>query len=197
MAVAGRKPSDTGQTRDRNPRAHDWTDVVDVPYAGPSPELPAHHWMPQTLEWYETVRALPHAILWNPGDWLFIHSTAHVVDGFYREPAFDSESGRKISDGGPKDYAVELRQREKIIGLTVDARRDLRIRYTDPPSSSAAVAAASSPTRDPRQRVAKPAGETPAPKKRTARKKTPPKKPAAKRAVAKKASPASRVRRGA
>ncbi len=28
--------------------------------------------------------------------------------------------------------AAELRQREKILGTTLDARRDLRIRYVDP-----------------------------------------------------------------
>jgi hypothetical protein len=31
--------------------------------------------------------------------------------------------------------ATELRNREKVLGTTIDSRRDLRIRYTEPASS--------------------------------------------------------------
>jgi hypothetical protein len=34
----------------------------------------------------------------------------------------------------------ELRQRERILGTTVDARRDLRIRYVDPEVEEPAIA---------------------------------------------------------
>jgi hypothetical protein len=34
--------------------------------------------------------------------------------------------------GGPIGLATELRNREKVLGTTIDSRRDLRIRYTDP-----------------------------------------------------------------
>jgi hypothetical protein len=38
----------------------------------------------------------------------------------------------------------ELRQREKIMGTTVDARRDLRIRYIDPEPEAPIIAAVAS-----------------------------------------------------
>ena len=36
--------------------------------------------------------------------------------------------------GGPT-WRSELRNREKVLGTTIDSRRDLRIRYTEPASS--------------------------------------------------------------
>jgi hypothetical protein len=36
--------------------------------------------------------------------------------------------------GGPIGLATELRNREKVLGTTIDSRRDLRIRYTEPAS---------------------------------------------------------------
>ena len=37
--------------------------------------------------------------------------------------------------GGPIGLATELRNREKVLGTTIDSRRDLRIRYAEPASS--------------------------------------------------------------
>jgi hypothetical protein len=37
--------------------------------------------------------------------------------------------------GGSIGLALELRNREKVLGRTIDSRRDLRIRYTEPASS--------------------------------------------------------------
>src|SRR6476469_5115659 len=37
--------------------------------------------------------------------------------------------------GGPIGLASDLRNREKVLGTTIDSRRDLRIRYTEPASS--------------------------------------------------------------
>ena len=36
---------------------------------------------------------------------------------------------------GPIGLASELRNREKVLGTTIDSRRDLRSRYTEPASS--------------------------------------------------------------
>ena len=36
---------------------------------------------------------------------------------------------------GPIGLASELRNREKVLGTTIDSRRELRIRYTEPASS--------------------------------------------------------------
>ena len=40
--------------------------------------------------------------------------------------------------GGPIGLATELRNREKVLGTTIDSRRDLRIRSTEPASSAPA-----------------------------------------------------------
>ena len=57
---------------------------------------------------------MPHCVLWADSDWSFALDTAILSAHFHR---------------GDLKVAAELRQREKIIGTTVDARRDLRIRY--------------------------------------------------------------------
>jgi hypothetical protein len=87
--------------------------VLDVLYDGEVPNpgrLPA-----RTKTWWETVSTMPHCILWDASDWQFAVDTAHVHAEWVRT--------KKSS------LAVELRQREKLLGLTWDARRDLRIRY--------------------------------------------------------------------
>lgn len=58
---------------------------------------------------------MPHVVLWDSSDWQFARETAHVHAAWVKE--------------GKAAVAVELRQREKLLGLTWDARRDLRIRY--------------------------------------------------------------------
>ena len=59
---------------------------------------------------------MPHCVLWSPSDWAFTLDTALV-------------HAQAVT--GVISAMAELRQREKIIGTTVDARRDLRIRYID------------------------------------------------------------------
>ena len=46
----------------------------------------------------------------------------------------DRGGGQRYT-GGPIGLATELRNREKVLGTTIDSRRDLRIRYTEPASS--------------------------------------------------------------
>lgn len=60
---------------------------------------------------------MPHCCLWDEADWQFAFDTALLAAAFHR---------------GELRRATELRQRERIMGTTVDARRDLRIRYVDP-----------------------------------------------------------------
>lgn len=127
MPVSGRKPKEEGERRNRVKPVHDWTEVLDIPFDGPVPvKLPAKRVLSSpegpyevgvhalTRQWWKTVAAMPHAALWTPSDWMFVLQTALVAD--------DLHHGRTTA-------ATELRQREKIIGTTVDARRDLRIRY--------------------------------------------------------------------
>lgn len=131
MPVAGRKPKPAGQAVNRNKPTHDWTDVVNEPFEDDPPvelftsrttltkdgepiELTTHA---MTRRWWDRIRRMPHCVLWSETDWQFAVDTALVADALYY---------------GRTTAAIELRQREKILGTTVDARRDLRIRYLEP-----------------------------------------------------------------
>ena len=132
MAIAGRKPNEDGQVRHRVPPRHDWVEVEDVPFTGRPPvslpksmrsritedgdvvDIPIHK---MTRAWWRRIKAMPHATLWAESDWQFALATALVADALFY---------------GTMGMATELRQREKILGTTIDARRDLRIRYVDP-----------------------------------------------------------------
>ena len=130
MPVAGRKPKDPAERRNRMPAAHDWTEVESTPYDGEVPRLPIRYvttqdgetlrvaWPAATKRWWQVVSRMPHCRLWTESDWQFALDTAEVHARFM--------------SGSP---ATELRTREKVLGTTADARRDLRIRYVDPKST--------------------------------------------------------------
>jgi hypothetical protein len=61
---------------------------------------------------------MPHAVLWDEADWQYAFDTAAAKQLFY------------LSGGATN--GSEVRIREKVMGTTWDARRDLRIRYVDP-----------------------------------------------------------------
>ncbi|HEX5119830.1 MAG TPA: hypothetical protein VFW65_31985 [Pseudonocardiaceae bacterium] len=73
-------------------------------------------WPAETRKWWRTVSRMPHCVLWTDADWRFAMDTAVVAAAFH---------------AGDVRVANELRQREKLLGTTGDARRDLRIRYVD------------------------------------------------------------------
>jgi hypothetical protein len=143
MPVAGAKPkADRSQVRHRIPPTHEWTDVEDVPFAG-APSLPERNtqvswadagtvggpaYPEATLRWYATISRMPHAKLWTEADWEFVFATAEIH-------ARTMEAWRGYT-------GTELRNREKIIGMTADARRDLRIRYVEPKNVDAEADAA-------------------------------------------------------
>jgi len=58
---------------------------------------------------------MPHCALWSESDWLFAVDSASTA-ALYHET-------------GDMRASSELRQRERVLGVTADARRDLRIRY--------------------------------------------------------------------
>ncbi len=149
MPVRGRKPKDESTKRNRVKPVHDWIEIADEPYVGPVPvKLPAKRVLsspdgpyevavhPMTRQWWRTVSSMPHAVLWTAADWQFALATALVADDFHH---------------GRTGAAVELRQREKILGVTGDARRDLRIRYVpaveDDPAEPLAAGPPASVTR--------------------------------------------------
>jgi hypothetical protein len=118
VPVPGRKPKPDGQKRNRNAPTHEWRAVPNVAYAGKVPGLPRDiGWPSSTRRWWRAISRMPHCVLWEPSDWQFALDTALVAKAFH-----EGDTGR----------ATELRQREKILGVTLDARRDLRIRYIDP-----------------------------------------------------------------
>lgn len=129
MAVTGPKPTGRAILSGNTPKV-DWTDVVNVPYTGPKPELPLERQamlkngdmtivpMGQaTLDWWDAVTSMPHCSLWTRTDWQFCLDTAKV---------------HSAAMTGSMPAVSELRQRERILGTTVDFRRDLRIRYVEP-----------------------------------------------------------------
>jgi hypothetical protein len=119
MPVTGRKPQE--YRRHRVPPTHDWTDVVDVPFED-GPELPAvgycgKPWPKAAITWWRVISRMPHCVLWRDSDWLFALTTAYIAAAF-------CQGNLKLSH--------ELRARERTMGTTADALRDMRIRYVDP-----------------------------------------------------------------
>lgn len=121
MALRG--PAAKAQKHGRSVNA-DWTEIEDVPFAGPSPELPKlasrRKWNEMVVQWWETVRTMPHCVLWTASDWQFAVETALIKDQFWRDYA---EGDLKSTT------ATEIRRREGQMGTTGEALRQLRIRY--------------------------------------------------------------------
>jgi hypothetical protein len=121
--MAHRGPAAKPNKHGRTPNA-DWTEVVDVPYEGPSPDLPKlprrKKWHPMVEQWWEQVREMPHCALWRPSDWTFALETA-----------FQKQAHWELCDTGEQTTtaAVEIRRREDQMGTTIEALRKLRIRY--------------------------------------------------------------------
>lgn len=137
MGLPGTKPTeDRTQVRRRNKPTEgtEWTEVDNVPFldAPPLPPrdisgvdpiaaglMPVDTWPHSTQRWYRTISSMPHAKLWTPADWEFVFSAAETHARF-------AEAWRGCATG------AELRAKEKLLGVTADARRDLRIRYVKP-----------------------------------------------------------------
>lgn len=131
MPMPGRKPKSPDERRNRMPPRHDWVDVPNVAFEGapPLPNLPGSflpfgfarnppaNWPAATRRWWKAISRMPHAALWDDAAWQFAMDTALVALAFHC---------------GELRWGKELRDREKVLGNTADARRDLRIRYADP-----------------------------------------------------------------
>lgn len=118
MAVTGRKPKDDEQKVTRHALTQGWVEVPDMPYEGDRPQLKGVGRVGMaTRAWWEGISTMPHCVLWTPTDWQFALDTARIHAAFAR---------------GDMARAGELRVREKQMGTTLDARRDLRIRYVSP-----------------------------------------------------------------
>lgn len=124
MPAAGRKPKPAGQQRHRNKPTHEWTEVPNVPYTGPKPRLPKRDggWPERTKRKWRAWASMPHCRLWGDAEWDFALDSIELAAQFHE---------------GNERVATELRNREKVLGTTVDYRRDLRIRYVEPHSDDA------------------------------------------------------------
>jgi len=124
MAIPGRPQKPPGQAVNRNPKAHDWVDVPRIRYSGgprmPSKSALGEPWHPWTKRWWRAVSTMPHCKFWDDEDWEFCLNTLAVVQKF---------------NSGDMGVAAEMRNREKIMGVTYESRMNLRIRYVDPPAA--------------------------------------------------------------
>lgn len=114
----GRKPNTGTPVRHRVKPVHEWVEVPDVPFDGacslPKTQPGQPSWPTATRHWWKAVSRMPHCSVWAESDWQFALDTALVAAAFH---------------GGDIRAAQELRRREKVMGTTLDARRNLRIRY--------------------------------------------------------------------
>lgn len=137
MPPAGRKPNEGTPVRHGVKPAHDWTLIDNVPFTGSKPKLPTVHHVADrkgdlqefpipkpTKSWWEAVSTMPHCVLWGPSDWQFAIDTAIV-----HAQAMVGKTGAM----------AELRMREKVMGTTVDSRRDLRIKYITPEAAAPVI----------------------------------------------------------
>ena len=128
MAIAGAKPSNRPVVHRVKPSV-DWTEFVNVPFTGELPELPTSRTVlkdgepveypieNRTRKWWNAISSMPHCVAWQDSDWVFAVETAMV---------------HAVAAHGSMPAMAELRMREKVMGTTMDARRDLRIRYVEP-----------------------------------------------------------------
>ena len=128
MAVRGRKASPTNERRNTHASSAEWVDVPDEPFQGCPLELPQSRTivtrdgqesvqlLPVTREWWAVVSTMPHCVLWTDGDWQFALMSAFTADAAFC---------------GIASASTELRNREKVLGTTVEFRRQLKIRYVE------------------------------------------------------------------
>ncbi len=120
------------------PNAVAWTEVEDVPYEGapPLPKLGRNKkWHPLVEQWWAIVTRMPHCVLWRDEDWQKLLELAYDKDFYWKADAKRTTS-----------QATEIRRKEDQLGIGLEARVKLRIKYIDPAgkaeSANAAAAAA-------------------------------------------------------
>lgn len=112
-------PAQHDQKVGRTPNA-EMIAIVDRPFKAPkSRDLPkllvGRPVRPEVRKWWNTLKAMPHCVLWAASDWDYALDTAILKQGFYDDPR--------------ATLAAEIRHREDQLGTTVEARRKLGIVY--------------------------------------------------------------------
>ena len=128
MPPSGSRPKPAGQAVTRHQKTQDWVDVPDKPNR--ARPLPARRrerkaWPKGIEERWRSWSQMPHTRLWKDSDWQFAADTLEVA-------ALALERGSAI-------LLAELRNREKTMGTTWDARRALRLNYVEPGKTAPAV----------------------------------------------------------
>lgn len=116
MPVPGAKPKD-GPVRHRVKPVHEWVEVADIPFVGEVPVQLPESYAPATVRWWSVVSSMPHCSIWTRSDWEF---------------ALESAAVRNLFELDPLKAGKELRDREKVMGTTLDYRRAIRVRYVPP-----------------------------------------------------------------
>lgn len=106
----------------------EWTDVPDAPYTGPGsdrdlPDIPGLPWYETTTAWWNIVRRMPHCRLWTEADWIYAIEVAVLKNQIW---------GEVFGGALPGNLLSEERQRLALLGMTMEQRRKLGIRYVDP-----------------------------------------------------------------
>jgi hypothetical protein len=146
-AGAGRPPKEDRSTARNRNEIKGWVEVEDKPFeAGSTRKLPdtplGFEWAEQTLEWWGHVRTMPHAALWSESDWDYAKATAFV---------------HTLLWNGHVTAAAELRQRERLMGITWESRRAASIRYVPAaPAAPEGTTVVPTPLRAPRLRAIDP-----------------------------------------
>lgn len=130
MPPAGAKPKPPGQAVTRHQQVHEWLEVEDVPFEG-GPDLPESGvpglrsgWPQRIRDKWDAWRTMPHCKHWGPAEWDYALDSIGLAALYHLS--------------GEAKFATELRNREKVLGTTLDYRRALRIRYVEPKAAAAA-----------------------------------------------------------
>ncbi|MGK5677496.1 hypothetical protein [Actinoplanes sp. URMC 104] len=90
------------------------------------PELPPlgrnKKWHPLVQRWWAIVKAMPHCVLWRDEDWQKA-----------LELAYDKDLYWKNGEDRTTSQATEIRRKEDQLGIGLEARTKLRIKYVVPP----------------------------------------------------------------
>lgn len=129
MPVPGAKRKPPGHAVTRHV-GQDFIEVPNVRFRGKA--LPARRngkpWPDGITEKWAAWSTMPHCVFWAREDWEFAIDAIHLAAKF-----IDKDSDAHVG--------AELRNREKVMGTTMDYRRDIRIRYVDPkPTTTGDVA---------------------------------------------------------
>lgn len=117
----GRKPRHESEKLAENPTMQ-FKEYPSTPYDGPAPDLPELQggWSQETLYYWGALSTMPQCVDWRAGDWEFAFMTCLIHQRIVSNPRTSVT------------WFTELRARESRMGVTLESRVTMRIRYVDP-----------------------------------------------------------------